>query len=333
VRAGAGFDTIDIAAASELAVFVANCPGKNSIAVAELAFALLLSCDRRIPDATADLRAGKWRKKEYSKASGVAGRRLAVIGVGNIGAEVIRRAHGFAMKVTAWSRSLTPEKAAALGVDFAATPAEAVRNADAVSLHFAATADTKGFANAAFFEAMKPGATFINTTRGSVVDEAALRAAIETKKLRAGLDVFANEPGAADADYSNDLLALPGVYATPHIGASTDQAQEAIADEAVRMIVEYAATGVVLNCVNLQTRSRAKAMLVVRHRNLPGVLASVLDSISHGGVNVEEMQNMIYDGGAAACARISLGEPLSDSLLAEVRQANAAIVSVSLTSV
>src|ERR687886_494837 len=133
VRAGAGYNTIDVAAASRRGVYVSNCPGKNSVAVAELAFALILALDRRIADNVIQLRAGQWNKKEFSKARGLYGRTLGLIGTGQIGREMIARAHAFGMPVVAWSRSLTPERAEELGVEFRDSPVEVARDADVVS--------------------------------------------------------------------------------------------------------------------------------------------------------------------------------------------------------
>src|SRR5919112_1726201 len=148
IRAGAGIDTIDVAAASELGVFVSNCPGKNSIAVAELVLGLLLACDRRIPDQVAELRAGKWNKSEYSKARGLFGRTLGIVGLGQIGREITHRAQAFGMRVTAWSRNLTHEEADRLEVVYAQTPLDVARHADVVTINVAATAETKNLVNA-----------------------------------------------------------------------------------------------------------------------------------------------------------------------------------------
>src|SRR5712675_1020339 len=163
VRAGAGFNTIDVSAASKRGIYVSNCPGKNSIAVAELAFALILALDRRIPDNVIALRAGEWNKKEFSKARGLFGRRLGLVGLGKIGQEMIPRARAFGMPVVAWSRSLTPDQAAALGIEYKARPSEVAAAADVVSLHLALNAATKSLINSDFFEAMREGAYFINT--------------------------------------------------------------------------------------------------------------------------------------------------------------------------
>src|SRR6476469_2130507 len=189
VRAGAGFNTIDVAAASRRGIYVSNCPGKNSIAVAELAFALILALDRRIADNVIALRNGEWNKKEFSKARGLFGRTLGLVGVGKIGAEMIPRARAFGMPVVAWSRSLTRERAAELGVELKASPREVASASDIVSVHLALNPETKNFLSTDFFNAMREGAYFINTARGEVVDQQTLATAMKTRGIRAGLDV------------------------------------------------------------------------------------------------------------------------------------------------
>src|SRR2546430_1043012 len=168
VRAGAGYNTIDVAAASKRGIYVSNCPGKNSIAVAELAFALILALDRRIADNVITLRLGEWNKKEFSQARGLYGRTLGLIGVGKIGQEMIRRAGAFGMPVVAWSRSLTSERAAALGIEQKETPQEVARAADIVSVHLALKPETRSIIGADVFNSMREGAYFINTARGEV---------------------------------------------------------------------------------------------------------------------------------------------------------------------
>jgi D-3-phosphoglycerate dehydrogenase len=243
IRAGAGVDTIDLNAATDRGVYVANCPGMNSSAVAELTWALILSADRRIPDQVAELRDGKWNKKEYSKARGLRGRTLGIVGLGSIGKEVAHIGRAFGMHVVAWSRSLTDAQAKELGVTRAASPLDVAKQSDVVSVNIAANAETKHLVNAAFCDALKPGAIVVNTSRGSVVDEAALLNAIKTKHVRAALDVFENEPGSATGEFTNDLLKQPGVFGTHHVGASTDQAQDAIATETVRIVEVFRKTG------------------------------------------------------------------------------------------
>lgn len=325
VRAGAGYNTIDVAAASRLGIYVSNCPGKNSVAVAELAFGLICALDRRIVDNTVDLRAGTWNKAEYGRARGLHGRTLGLIGLGAIGREMIPRARGFGMPVVAWSRSLTEERAAGLGIRRATSPEEVATLADVVSVHVALDATTRGLLGASFFAAMKDGATFVNTSRGEIVDEPALVAAIQEKGLRAGLDVFANEPSAGTGEFVTEVATLPGVYGTHHIGASTDQAQEAIAAEAVRIVKVFAETGTVPNVVNLAKKTPATSSIVVRHIDRPGILAHTLDVISTAGINVQEMENIVFDGALAAVARINVEGVVEESLLERIRAYDAVI--------
>ncbi len=323
VRAGAGYDTIDLEAACKRGVFIANCPGKNSIAVAELVWGLILSCDRRIPDQTADLRSSTWNKKEYSKAAGLAGRTLGIVGLGQIGLEVARRGKAFDMRVYAWSRSLTEKKADQLGLGYCSSLVNLAKMSDVISVNVAATPETKQLIDETFCQAMKPGAFFINTSRGSVVDEAALTKAIKSKSVRAGLDVFANEPASGDKTFSDPIVKEAGVYGTHHVGASTEQAQTAIADEAVRIITQYIATGRVANCVNQASFTAATCILTVRHLNKPGVLAHVFYTLGQSSINVEEMENIIYEGEHAACARIQLtARPTEDDLNAILSNEN-----------
>ncbi len=305
VRAGAGYDTIDVEGASERGIFVANCPGKNAAAVAELTMGLILALDRSIPDNVADARAGVWNKARYAAADGIKGKTLGVIGAGNIGQEVIRRAHRFDMRVIAWSRSLTDEKAAQYGVARWDSPLQLAADADVVTLHVASAPETRLLANRTFFEAMKPGAFFINTSRADVVDEAALAWALEARGIRAGLDVMAGEPAGKEGAFAHPLARHPSVYMTHHIGASTRQAQDAIADEAVRVVLTYAETGDVPNCVNIAERTQATHQITVRHLDKVGVLAAVLEEVRKAGWNVQEMQNLVFSGSKAACAYIT----------------------------
>lgn len=333
VRAGAGIDTIDVTTASSLGVFVSNCPGKNSIAVAELVMGLLLTCDRRIPDQTDDLRHGSWNKGEYSKARGLHGRVLGIVGLGQIGREIASRAQAFGMRVVAWSRSLTHEEAGRLGITYAQTPLDVARQSDAVSINVAANADTKGLVNAEFLAAMRPGAYLINTSRGSVVDEAALEQAVREKQLRAGLDVFANEPAGSAGGFANPIVQAPGVYGTHHVGASTDQAQVAIAHEVIRIVQTFRTTGEVPNVVNRLARSSATHVLSIRHRNRPGVLAHVFGVLAGGAINVEEVENIIYHGAQATLARIHLDGTPDAGALETIRSGNTDIISVELSAI
>jgi D-3-phosphoglycerate dehydrogenase len=338
VRAGAGYNTIDVAGASARGIYVSNCPGKNAIAVAELAFALILALDRRVPDNVAELRAGRWNKKEFSNAQGLYGRTLGLLGVGSIGQEMIRRAAGFGMNVVIWSRrfdgenrAMSEQEAREIGIepalrtvriDLAPTPVEVASRADVLSVHVALSPDTKGMVNQALLDRLKPGALFVNTARGEVVDYEALAAAVREKRIRVGLDVYANEPASAAGEFHDDLIGLPGVYGTHHIGASTEQAQEAIAAETVRIIRSFKETGKVPNVVNLAKRTPATHMLVVRHRDRPGVLAHVFNNLRRDNLNVQETENIVFDGAEAAVARINLDGAPSTSLCDRIKAEN-----------
>jgi D-3-phosphoglycerate dehydrogenase len=333
VRAGAGYNTIDVAAASRRGIYVSNCPGKNSIAVAELAFALILALDRRVADNVISLRRGEWNKKEFSKARGLYGRTLGLVGLGRIGQEMIPRAQAFGMPVVAWSRSLTPARAGSLGVEYKESPQEVARAADIVSVHLALTPDTRSLIGADVFGSMKDGAYFINTSRGEVIDQAALVHAMRTRGIRAGLDVYASEPTSATGEFTDGIASEAHLYGTHHIGASTDQAQEAIAAETVRIIQTFKETGKVPNVVNLARRTPATHRLVVRHRDRPGVLAHVLDAIKAAEINVQEMENIVFEGAEAAVARINLDNAPSRETLDRLRAENADIIELDLLNI
>lgn len=317
IRAGAGTNTIDIKTASEKGIYVANCPGKNTDAVAELAIGLLIAADRRIADALIDLRSGKWRKKEYGKARGLKDRTLGIVGLGNIGCAVAKRAQAMGMNVIAWSRSLTPEKAKALGIGCCASLEAVAEQADAVSLHLALSKETRGIIDSKFFDRMKTGALLVNTARSEVVDSAALKDALRSRRIRAGLDVFDNEPAGGEADFVDQEMAVLLSAATPHIGASTDQAEEAIAEETVRIARTFMATGKPPNAVNprqLHTGVRC----IIRHYNRVGVLANVLHELRSEGINIEEMENTIFEGELAASCSLILDQTPSEALLQRI---------------
>lgn len=328
IRAGAGINTIDLATASRLGIHVANCPGKNTAAVAELVMGLMIAADRRIADATADLRAGKWNKKLYSKASGIKGRTISIIGFGAIGRAVADRSRSFDMSVAAWSRSLTPERAEELDIEYCATPLDAAAKASVVTVHLAASADTTHFIGTEFFEEMQDGAIFINTSRGEIVDTAALKKAISSKGIKAALDVYEDEPAATSKDFK-DLELAGMITGTHHIGASTDEATEAIAAETVRIIKVYRETGTPPNAVNLREKSPAEISLVVRHFNRVGVLANVLDEIRTAGINIEEMQNSIFEENKAAVCTIKLDDMPNEKLISRIA-AEENIINVSI---
>ena len=317
VRAGAGTDNIDVVAASSRGIPVANCPGKNSLAVAELAWGLILACDRRIPDQVADLRDGTWNKKEYGKAPGLAGKTLGIVGLGRIGEAIADRGNAFGMRVFAWSRNISEARAEAAGCHACENLKNLARMSDVICVTVAANADTERLIGHEFLEAMKPGATLVNTSRGSVVDQDALVEAIKAKGIRAGLDVYENEPGSATGEFHPEIVTLPGVYGTHHVGASTDQAQAAIASETVRIVREHLEHGHVPNCINLSSGSGA-ATVTIRHLNRPGVLAAICEVLSRGELNIEDMENVIFTGGEAASVRIRISGIPGKDLVQEI---------------
>jgi D-3-phosphoglycerate dehydrogenase len=332
VRAGAGYNTIDVAAASKRGIYVSNCPGKNSIAVAELAFGLMLALDRHLADNVIALRAGKWNKKQFSQARGLFGRTLGLVGMGQIAQEMLIRARGFGMPVIAWSRSLTADRAAQWNIGYKSTLLEVASGADVVSVHLALTKETRGILGDDFFKAMRPEAYFINTARGELVDQAALVSAMHERGIRVGLDVYANEPTTGTGEFTDSITQEPGLYGTHHIGASTEQAQEAIAAETVRIIRSFQETGRVPNAVNIARQTPATCILSVRHRDRPGVLARVLDAISAARINVQEMENVVFEGAEAAVANIHLETAPTEGILKTLRRAEPDVFELRLTS-
>lgn len=318
VRAGSGVNTIDVDAASERGIFVANCPGKNSVAVAELAFGLLLSLDRRIPDNVLALKEGRWDKKTFSKGRGLSGQRLGVVGFGAIARALASRAQAFGMRVSAYSRSLTEEQASAAGVARATSLAQLFSSCDVVSLHVPSTSETKGMVDASLIAKMKPGAMLINTARAEVVDEAAVVAAVGEGRIRFGTDVYADEPESKQCAYTSALGGLDGVVGTHHIGASTAHAQGEIAAETVRIVYAFCTSGEVISPVNLLLDPPTAGTMVVRHLDRVGVLASVLSTLRGANINVQTMQNIVFRGAAAACARIEVSDWPAKELIAEI---------------
>jgi len=314
IRAGAGVNTIDVGHASSQGIHVANCPGRNADAVAELTLGLIIAADRRIAYQAEQLRAGEWNKKEYSKADGLKGKTIGIVGYGSIGKAVARRAKSFGISVIAWSRSLNPQIAEAQGIAYCPNPLQLARDADIISLHLAAAPETMNLVNAEFLDAMKNGAILVNTSRGEIVDQAALKEAIDKKSLKVALDVYSDEPNANSNKFSHIELAKR-ITGTHHIGASTNQASDAIAYETVRIVESYIRTGKAINQVNTQEKSPAPYKLVVRHFNRVGVLAGILSALRAANINVEEMENAIFSGQAAAVCTLKLDEKPTESIL------------------
>ena len=331
IRAGAGYNTIDVAAAAVRGIYVCNVPGKNAVAVAELAFGLLLAIDRNIPDNVADLRSGRWNKPRYQKAPGLLGRSVGVVGLGAIGLAFAERAQAFGMKVHVIDRpgrsEATVMKLAALRVIHHPDLPALARTCDVLSFHVPADPGTIGMIGNDLLQHVSPDTVILNTAREDIVDEEALLAVLDEKNIRVGLDVYPDEPASGQADFVSELAQHPNVYGTHHIGASTEQAQNAIADEVVH-IIEAFCVGEIRNSVNLDSL-RGSSTLVVRHVNEVGVLARVLQTLSAAGINVEQMENRIFSGGRAASATIQLSGTVNEQLKGDI-EALGEVIGVSL---
>ena len=318
VRAGAGTNTIDVDAASEVGIYVTNVPGRNAIAVAELTMGLLLAIDRRIADNVADLRTGSWNKSSYSKADGLFGKVMGIVGLGEIGFAVAERASAFGLDVRAIRKDrdeATEERISSLGIELEDSLEELVATADIVSIHVPATPETDSMFDARMLGRMKEGAILLNTSRGDIVDEAALLDALDTRALRAGLDVYPDEPGSGATDWSSKLAQHPNVVGTHHIGASTAQAQKAVAEGVVEVIDAFV-RGEILNCVNLAPTRLGTHTLHVRHFDRVGVLAGVFDILRRRELNVEQMENRVFEGRNAAVATIDVVGDVGPDLIA-----------------
>ena len=334
VRAGAEFTTIDVRAASKRGIYVANCPGKNASAVAELAIGMLIAIDRRIPDGVASLRAGRWERAEFGKAEGIYGKTLGIAGVGAIGKELATRARAFGMHVMGWSRSLTAARGAELGIAVAHSMDELAAKSNVLSVHLPLTERTRHVVNQRVLELLPPRSILLNLAREGLVDYAALRDAVRTRGLRAGLDVYPDEPrgtkrletdlfdvtsGAAPASATTPSASGGFIYGTPHIAASTDQAQLAIAGETVRVIRSFLLEGNVPTVVNVSTASVARFQLVIRMVDKVGTFANVLSVIKRHGINVEEVTNTVFEGAVASCAKLRVVSRPSEACLNEIR--------------
>jgi D-3-phosphoglycerate dehydrogenase len=321
VRAGAEYNSIDVRAASKRGVYVANCPGRNASAVAELVMGMLLAIDRRIPDAVASLRAGKWERGEYGHAEGIYGKTIGIAGLGAIGREVAARAKAFGLHVAAWSRSLTPARAAELGVHYCGTIDDLASRSDILSLHLPLTERTRHVIGKRVLDLLPKRAIVINTARADVMDYAALKEAVATRGLRVALDVYPDEP-KGKGQFETDLFSRQNgegfIYGTPHIASATDQAQLAIATETVRIIRTFLLEGEVQNVVNVAKSSPARFQLVVRMVDKVGTFANVLSVIKRHGINVEEVTNTVFEGGVAACAKLRLQSRPSEACLQEI---------------
>lgn len=244
-RAGIGVDNVDVAAATKRGVVVMNTPGGNTVTTAEHALALMMSLVRHVPQATASMKAGEWEKKKF-QGHELCGKVLGVVGLGNIGSIVADRALGLKMKVVAYDPFISPDRAAELGVELADLDS-LYRRADIVTIHVPLLEETKNLVGADAFAKMKDGVYLVCAARGGIVDEAALLAALESGKVAgAALDVFAKEPPGL-----TPLVAHERVICTPHLGASTVEAQEAVSLQVADQIVDYLINGTIRNAVNV----------------------------------------------------------------------------------
>lgn len=322
VRAGSGVDNIDVATASSHAVKVCNVPGRNAAAVAELTMGLLLAVDRGIADGTAELRAGSWDKSRFQKAGGLMGRTLGIIGLGEIGLGVAARARAFGMHVIGVRRANrsaeVEQRIRQLGIRLVASNEALADASDVLSVHVPKSPSTVGLVSADLLARLRPGAILLNTARGEVVDEVALLDALDRGVLRAGLDVYPDEPKQGTGDFTSRLASHPNVVGTHHIGASTDQAQESVAAGVVEVIDSFV-HGAVINCLNLQTSTQAPVAVRVRHRDRVGVLASVLAVLSESGLNVQEMENRVFLDSEAAVATIRVQGAFDGDVRSAVR--------------
>jgi (S)-sulfolactate dehydrogenase len=329
-RAGIGVDNIDVAAASRRGIIVENAPSGNAVTTAEHALCLLLSLARHIPQATASMKAGKWEKNKFNGTE-IMGKTLGVVGLGNIGRIAADRAGGLKMKVLAYDPFIGREAAARLGVELVDLD-ELLSRADFVTIHTPLTSDTRGLIGTAALARMKRGALIVNAARGGVVDEDALLAALESGHIGgAGLDVFVEEPPPA----ASALVAHPRVICTPHLGASTEEAQEKVAIEVAEQIVAFAERGEVRNAVNAaalapEVRGQLAPWLDLCHKlgALVGQLAMAREGRGEAFVDklAVEVIGEPSERGATACANATLVGLLRPFMAAPVNEINAPII-------
>jgi D-3-phosphoglycerate dehydrogenase len=307
-------------------------PGRNAQAVAELAFTLIGCLDRRVPDASAALKAGRWYKDEFARAVGLEERRIGIVGLGHVGRAVVRMAQAHAMRPAGYGRSLTAARANELGVKRVASLIELARESDVLTVHIELTDRTRGIVDRRVLEALPDGAIFVNTARPELVDYDALVELTPKKSLRVGLDVMPGEPRERTSRYDHPILHAGLVYATPHIGASTDRAQTAIASDTVRILRSFVTKGEVPNVVNLAQSTWSRYQLVVRHVDQVGALANVLAVLKRHGIHISQLENNVFEGGRAACAKVRLEARPSEACLSEIMAFSDEILHVDLVT-
>ncbi|MCP3978379.1 MAG: phosphoglycerate dehydrogenase [bacterium] len=285
-RAGTGVDNIDLDAATKAGVVVMNTPGGNSVAAAELTMAHLLALSRNVSQANSELREGRWERKKYMGVE-VSGKTLGIVGLGRIGREVARTARGLRMEVVGYDPFVSADMARDYGIE-AMSLEEVVERADFLTLHLPRTDETRHIIDAAMLDRMKPGVRLINCARGGLIDEAALLEALEAGKIAgAALDVFESEPPA-----DLRLVQHPHVVATPHLGASTREAQVRVGTEIAEKIRDYLQNGVILDAVNFPSMGRDDSAVLVPVMQLAERLGSFLAQIAEGGFKRLEIRTV-----------------------------------------
>jgi len=289
-RAGIGVDNVDIPAATAKGIIVMNTPFGNSITTAEHAITLMLALARQIPQADASTQAGKWEKNRFMGVE-ITGKTLGIIGCGNIGSIVAERAHGLKMKVIAYDPFLSPERAIDLGVEKVELD-DLLRRADFITLHTPLTDKTRNIIGAAALAKTKKGVRIINCARGGLVDEPALRAALDSGHVAgAALDVFAEEPAT-----ENPLFGHANVVCTPHLGASTTEAQENVALQIAEQMSDYLLTGAISNAVNFPSITAEEAPKLRPLVELAEKLGSFAGQLTESGI---KKIHLTYEGAAA----------------------------------
>lgn len=282
-RAGIGVDNVDVPEASRHGIVVMNTPTGNAVTTAEHALSLLMSLARKIPQATASMKAGKWAKSKFQGRE-IAGKTLGVIGMGNIGRIVADRAQGLKMNVIAFDPVLSAERAGNLGVELVEVN-ELLERADFVTVHAPLTPQTKGLLGADAFSRMRKDALLVNAARGGIVDEAALAKAVTEGQIAgAALDVYVNEPLGTDSP----LLEVDGIVLTPHLGASTSEAQERVALEICEQVVDYLTTGEIRNAINVTSLDSEAAQKLKPYQSLALSLGKLLSQLQ--SVHVSELR-------------------------------------------